>query len=173
MKHILAITILATVAFAAQADEKSIPEKVRNAADNIVEKTKEAAHDTKDAIVGTARRAGRVTRVVWFKTTAYLGDDIPVYRQGAHATLAGLAGEIAELKAQTPAEAPTYFRTRILSLDQQHEHLSKRLALLSHEELRDRTAGSRFDFDRCVADLEQAVDQAMNGAGMFPKLAEK
>ena len=173
MKHILAITILATIALAAQADERSIPEKVRNAADNIVEKTKEAAHGTKDAIVGAARNAGRVTRVVWFKTTAYLGDDIPVYREGAHATLAGLAGEIAALKTETPAGAPAYFLTRILALDQQHEHLSKRLALLSHDELRERTAGSRYDFDRCVADLEQAIDQAVNGAGMFSKIAGK
>ena len=173
MKRSLAITILATIAFAAQADERTIPENVRNAADNIVERTKEAAHDTKDAIVGTARHVGRVTRVVWFKTTAYLGDDIPVYREGAHATLAGLAGEIAELKAQTPAGAPAYFRTRLLALDQQHEHLAKRLALLSHEELRERSAGSRYDFDRCVADLEQAIDQAVNGAGMFSKIAVK
>lgn len=173
MKHSLAITILATIAFAAQADERTVPEKIRNAADNIVDKTKEAAHDTKDAIVGAAHRVGRVTRVVWFKTTAYLGDDMPVYRQGAHATLAGLAGEIAALKKQTPQGAPAYFLTRLLSLDQQHEHLARSLSLLSHDELKDRSAGARYDFDLCVADLEQAVDQAVNGAGMFLRFAGK
>ena len=98
---------------------------------------------------------------------------MPVYREGAHATLAGLAMEIAELKRQTPADSPAYFRTRILSLDQQHDYLSKRLALLSHEELRERSAGSRYDFDRCVADLEQAVDQAANGESMFKMIAGK
>ena len=167
MKHILATTFLTTAmlaatAFVAQADDRNIPEKIRD-----------AAHETKAVIVGTAHHAGKVTRAAWFKTKAYLGDDMPVYREGAHATLAGLAMEIAELKKQTPTGAPSYFRTRILSLDQQHDYLSKRLALLSHEELRDRSAGSRYDFDRCVADLEQAVDQAVNGAGMFKLIAEK
>lgn len=173
MKHILTTAILATIAFAAQADERTIPEKVRNAAGNIVEKTKEAAHDTKDVIVGTAHRVGRATRVLWLKTTAYLGDDMPVYQQGAAATLAGLGAEIAELKAQTPAGAPAYFRTRLLALDQQHEHLQKGLAVLSHDELRDRSAGARYYFDRSVADLEQAIDQAVNGAEMFSKIAVK
>ena len=173
MKHSLAITILATIAFAAQADERTTREKVRNAADNIVERTKEAAHDTKDAIVGTARHVGRVTRVVWFKTTAYLGDDMPVYREGASATLASLAREIADLKAQTPVGVPSYFRTRLLALEQQHEYLAKSLAILSHDELRDRSAGARYDFDRCVADLEQSIDQAVNGAEMFSKMAVK
>lgn len=167
MKHILASTLLTTAmlaasAFVAQADERNIPEKIRD-----------AAHGTKDVIVGTARHAGKVTRAAWFKTKAYLGDDMPVYREGAHATLAGLAMEIAALKTQTPTGAPAYFRTRILSLDQQHDYLSKRLALLSHEELRERSAGSRYDFDRCVADLEQAVDQAVNGASMFKMIADK
>ena len=173
MKHILTTAILAAIAFAAQADERTLPEKVRNAAGNIVERTKEAAHDTKDVIVGTARHVGRATRVVWLKTTAYLGDDMPVYREGAHATLAGLAMEIADLKAQTPAGAPAYFRTRLLALDQQHEYLAKGLAVLSHDELRDRSAGARYYFDRSVADLEQAIDQAVNGAEMFTKIAVK
>ena len=167
MKHILATTfltaaMLVATAFVAQADDRNIPEKIRD-----------AAHETKAVIVGTANHAGKVTRAAWFKTKAYLGEDMPVYREGAHATLAGLAMEIAELKRQTPADSPAYFRTRILSLDQQHDYLSKRLALLSHEELRERSAGSRYDFDRCVADLEQAVDQAANGASMFKMIAGK
>ena len=173
MKHILTATILAAAIFSVQAGEKTFPEKVRNAAEKVADKTRDAALDTKDAIVGAARHAGRVTRVVWFKTTAYLGDDMPVYREGAHATLAGLAVEIADLKAQTPAGAPAYFRTRLLALDQQHEYLAKSLALLSHDALRERSAGARYDFDRCVADLEQSIDQAVNGAEMFSKIARK
>ena len=173
MKNILTITILAATSLAAQADERTIPEKARHAAGAVVEKTREIARDTKDVIVGSARRAGRATRAAWFKTKAYLSDDMPVYREGAHATLAGLAAEIADLKAETPVGAPAYFRTRLLALDQQHEYLAKSLSLLSHDELRDRSAGARYDFDRCVADLEQSIDQAVNGAEMFSKIARK
>ena len=98
---------------------------------------------------------------------------MPVYREGAEATLAGLGVEIAELRARTPSAAPAYFRTRLLALKEQHEHLAMRLGLLSREELRNRLAGARYDFDRCVVDLEQAIDQALDGADMLSKMALK
>lgn len=173
MKHILTATVLAATIFAGQAAEKSFPEKVRNAAENVADKTREAAHDTKDAIVGTAHRVGRATRGAWFKTKAYLSDDVPVYQEGAAATVSGLGREIAELRARTPSAAPAYFRTRLLSLKEQHDHLAMRLGQLTRDELRERSLGPRYDFDRCVMDLEQAIDQALDGADMLAKIALK
>ncbi len=168
MKHILTTTILVATAFVAQANEKSITEKARDTAGAVVGKTREVARDTKDLVVGAARHAGRATREAWGKTKAYVSDDMPVYHGGANATLASLAREIAGLKAQTPNSAPAYFRTRLLALDEQHEHLAKRLALLSPEQFKDRASGPRYDFDQCVGDLEQAIDQANDGAGTLP-----
>ena len=169
MKHILTTTILAATAFAAQADDRTIPEKARDTAGAVVEKTKEVARDTKNVVVGAARHAGEATRAAWAKSKAYVSDDVPVYREGASATLAGLAREIAEVKEQTPAAAPAYFRTRLLALDEQHGHLAKHLARLSPEQLKERGSGPRHEFDRCVGDLEQAIDQAQNGVGTLSK----
>ena len=171
MKHILTTTILAAAACLAQAEEKSIPEKARETAGTVVEKTREVTRDTKDAVVGAARHAGKATRAAWAKTKAYFSEEAPVYREGANVTLTELAREIAEVKAQTPAAAPGYFRTRLRALDEQHEYLAKRLPLLTPEQLKDRASGPRHDFDRCVGDLEQAVDQAKDGVGTFMKTA--
>ena len=173
MKYILTATLLAATILSVQAAERTFPEKVRNAAENVADRTRDAALDTKDAIVGTAHRVGRATRAAWSKTKAYLSDDMPVYREGAEATLAGLGVEIAELRARTPSAAPAYFRTRLLALKEQHEHLAMRLGQLSRQELRDRSSGPRYDFDRCVVDLEQAIDQALDGADMLAKIALK
>ena len=164
MKHILTIAILATAAFVVQAEDKSLTEKARDTAGTVVEKTKEAARDTKDFVVDAARHARRAAREGWSKTKAYVSDEMPVYREGATETLAGLAREIAEVKAQTPIADPAYFRTRLLALDEQHEYLEKRLALLSSGQLKDRSSGPRYDFDQCVSDLEEAIDQAKDGA---------
>ena len=173
MKHILTTAILAATAFAVQADEKSIPEKARDAAGTVVEKTKEVARDTKDAVVGAAHHAGKATRSAWARTKAYVSDDMPVYREGANTTLAGLAREIAEVKAQTPKAAPTYFHTRLLALDEQHDYIAKRLAQFSPEQIKDRTSGPRYDFDQSVGDLEHAIDQAQEGVETISKIVLK
>ena len=173
MKHILTLTLLAASAFIAQAEDRSISEKARDAAGTVAEKTKEAAHDTKDAIVGAARHAGRATRAAWAKTKAYVSDDVPTYREGAQATLAGLAREIADVKALTPSAAPVYFRTRLLALDQQHAHLAMRLAEMSRQELKVRSSGPHQDFDQCLGDLDQAIDQAQSGADMLSRITLK
>ncbi len=180
----LILTILAATAFFAQADDRTIPEKVRDAAEAVVDKTKEVARDAKDAVVdaahGTkdatakaARRANRATRAAWVKTKAYLSDEMPAYSDGANAMLTSLAREIAEVKALTPSPAPSYFRTRLMSLDEQHELLVSLLARLSPEQLKDRASGPRHDFDECVQDLEDAVDQAKDGAERLMKYALK
>ena len=169
MKHILTTTILVATAFVARANEKSIGDKALDTAGSVVRKTKEVAHETKDAVVGAAHHAGRAARAAWGKTKAYASDDMPVYRDGANATLAGLAREISDVKARTPAAPPAYFRTRLQALDEQHENLAARLALLSPAQLKDRASGPRFDFDRCVGDLEQAIDQANDGADTLSK----
>ena len=78
MKHILTTAILVATAFAAQADEKTIPEKARDAAGTVVEKTKEIARDAKEAVVDAAHHAGKATRSAWAKTKAYVSDDVPV-----------------------------------------------------------------------------------------------
>ncbi len=173
MKFNLSATLFVATVLSLQAGEKTFPDKVRNAVETVADKTRDAALDTKDAIVGTAHRVGRGTRSAWSKTKAYLADDMPVYREGAEATLAGLGVEIAELRARTPSAAPAYFRTRLLALKEQHEHLAMRLGQLSRQELRDRLSGPRYDFDRCVVDLEQAIDQALDGADMLAKIALK
>lgn len=173
MKKILTTTILAASLVIAQAADRSIPEKARDAAGTVAERTKEAAQDTKDAIVGAARKAGRASRAAWAKTKAYLSEDVPTYREGANATLAGLGREIADIKAQTPSAAPVYFRTRLLALEQQHAHLSMRLADMSREEIRVRASGAHREFDQCLGDLEQAIDQAASGADILSKIALK
>jgi hypothetical protein len=173
MKHILTTTVLAAFAFVAQADDKSLTEKARDAADTVVEKTKEVARDTKDFVVNASRDARRAARECWNKTKAYVSDEPPVYREGANATLASLAKEIAEVKAQTPGAEPVYFRTRLQALHEQHEYLTSRLAVLSPEQLKDRSSGPRYDFDQGVGDLEQAIDQAKDGVRIVAKNAPK
>ena len=173
MRHLLTATVLAATLFTVQAGERTFPEKVRNAAEIIADKTRDAALDTKDAIVGTAHRVGRATRAAWSKTKAYESDEVPAYQEGAAATLAGLGVEIAELRARAPSAAPAYFRTRLLSLKEQHDHLAMRLGQLTRLELRERGIGPRYDFDRCIVDLEQAIDQALDGADMLSKIALK
>jgi len=173
MKHILTTTILVATAFVTQADDRSISEKARDAAGAVVDKTKEVARETKKAVVRGTRRADRATREAWDKTKAYFSDDMPVFREGASAALAGLGREIADVKARTPAAAPAYFRTRLMALDEQHDYLGKRLALLSHEQLRNRASGPRHEFDRCLGDLEQAIDQAEDGIGVIATLVSR
>ena len=77
------------------------------------------------------------------------------------------------MKAQTPKAVPTYFRTRVLALDEQYENLSTRLASLSPEQIKDRSSGPRYDFDRSLGDLEQAIDQAKDGAVTLSKPVRK
>ena len=173
MKYLLTTSILAASALIALAAERTIPEKARDTADTIVDKTKEVARETTDVVVDAARQAGRATRSAWVKTTAYLSDDLPTYHKGANATLASLAGEIAEVEAQAPSAAPAYFRTRLKALDEQHEYLAKHLAQLSSEQNKERNSGSRPDFDHCLADLEEAIDQAKDGAKSLAKAALK
>ncbi len=167
MKTIITIAALATTAFLANAEEKSIPEKIRDKAEAVVEKTKEIAGDTKDAIKRTARKTDRAARATWNTMKERVSDDMPTYRGAATVTLGDLAREIAAVKAQTPASAPLYFRTRIQSLDEQLELLTNRLSGLSLEHFQTRTTGPRIDFDHCVADLEQAIDQAENGTAVL------
>lgn len=173
MKYILTTTILAASACVALAAERTIPEKAREAAGDVVDKTKEVARETKDAVVGAARQAGQATRSAWVKTKAYLSDDLPTYHEGAKATLADLRREIAEVEAQTPTSAPSYFRTRLRALDEQHQYLAKYLPRLSSEHVKQRASGLRHDFDRGVADLEDAIDQAKNGAQTLARTALK
>ena len=155
---ILATVLLAATAFPVRADERTASQK-----------TRDAAHDTKDAIVDAAHGVGRAARIGWHKTKAFFSDDLPAYHDGAHATLAALAKEIFAVKARTPERAPAYFHTRLLALEQQHEYLSRHVSMVTRDHLRDRTTGARYDFDRGVADLEQAIDQAENGADLFGK----
>jgi hypothetical protein len=169
MKHhthttaaILTTVLLAATAFTVCADDRTISKK-----------TREAARDTKDVIVGAAHGVGRAARIGWHKTKAFFSDELPAYHEGAHATLASLAKEIFAVKARTPDSAPAYFRTRLLALDQQHEYLSRQVSMVTREHLRDRAIGARYEFDRCIADLEAAIDQAENGADMFIILVKK
>jgi hypothetical protein len=173
MKYTAIFLFLLATACVTQAADKTVTEKARDTANAVVEKTKEVARDTKDVVVSAAHSAERATRAAWGKTKGYLSDDPSAYREGAQATLAGLDKEIAEVKAQTPKAAPAYFHTRIRALDEQHADLTKRLARLSPEQIKDRTAGPRSDFDRGVGDLEKAVDQAKDGAGALPKTARE
>jgi hypothetical protein len=164
MKHILIIAICAASAFVARAEDKSITGKARDATATVVLETNEVARDTKEFVVNATRDARSTTREYWNKTKAYVSEEMPVYRRGASETLAGLAKEIAEVRAQTPGAEPAYFRTRLLALDEQQEYLTKRLALLSPEQLKDRSFGPRYEFDQGVGDLEHAIDQVKDGA---------
>jgi len=159
MKHILTIAILTGFSLVAQADEKPTTEKAQDTANIVVDRAKEAYAE-----------ADRGVRTAWAKTTEYLSNEITVYRKGGNKTLADLATEITAVKAQTPDNAPAYFRTRLLALDEQREYLAKRLALLSPEHLKDRSSGPRYDFDQCVGDLEQAIDQAKEDASKVAKM---
>jgi hypothetical protein len=155
MKYSLTTTILSSAVFAATALA------AREDGPTFTEKARDAAHD-----------AGRATRIGWSKTKAFFSDEMPVYHEGAQATLAALAKKIDGMKAGA-VSAPAYFRTRLLALEEQQEYLAARLALLKHVELRDRTSGPRHEFDRCLADLERAVDHAESGAGAAPRTVLK
>lgn len=167
MKNIITIAALFATAFLANAEDKSVADKVRDKAEAAVEKTKEIAQDTKDAIKRTARKTDRAVRAVWCKTKECASDEMPVYRGAAMSTITELGREIVALRSQTPLNAPLYFRTRLQSLDEQLELLSNRLSILSLEQFQTRTTGPRIDFDRCVADLEEAIDQAENGTAVL------
>lgn len=176
MKNILTATIISTAIFTASVantEDRTIPEKTRDAIDNAVEKTKDAAQDTKLAIKDAARHAGKSTRAAWSKTKAFFSEDKAVYHEGAGATLAGLGREIAALKARTSSETPLYFRTRMVALTEQHEYLGSRLGQLDEESLKVRLSGPRHDFNRCLVDLEAAIDQAEDGADTLAKIALK
>src|SRR5580692_7448850 len=108
MKTILTAAILTAITLAARADDKTTTEKARDTAAVVVDEAKEAF-----AAADTA------TRTAWAKTTAYLSTEMAVYREGGNKTLADLATEIAAVKAQTPGNAPVYFRTRLQALDEQ------------------------------------------------------
>lgn len=173
MKKIIILAILSTSLFA-NAGERNILDKVRDKTEAVVDKTidktkevirdtKEVARDTKDSIKRTTRRAERPVRPGWCTTKECMGENLPVYREAATVSLADLGREIAAVKAQTPAGAPAYFRTRVQSLDEQLALLTDRLSVLSAEQFQVRTTGPRIDFDQCVADLEQAIIQAENG----------
>ena len=84
MKNIITTTVLVATAFVAQADDRTITEKARDTVNVVVEKSKEAAIDTKDAVVSAAHTAERATRAAWGKTKAYVSDDMPSYREGAN-----------------------------------------------------------------------------------------
>jgi hypothetical protein len=169
MKHILTITILAAAALIARADDGPAGGKVKDGSGSVADKTKEVAHEAKDAVIDAAHRADIAVRAAWVKTQAYFSEETPVYRGGASTTLAGLAKEIAEVKERTPETAPAYFRTRLKALDEEQEHLAKSLALLSPEDLKDRASGPRHNFDQCVGDLEKAIDQAKEGVDTLSK----
>ncbi len=165
MKKILTATLIAAIVATAsiiiQAEERTFPEKTHDAIENAVEKTKDAAHDTKVVIKDAARHAGKSTRAAWSKTKAFFSEDKTVYHAGAGATLAGLEREIAVLKARASSETPVYFRTRVVALTEQHEYLISRLEqLLDAESLKIQISGPRHDFNRCLNDLEAAIDQA-------------
>lgn len=167
MKHILTATILIATAFTLHADDKSIAQKTHDAAETIADKTTEMVREAKGVVFNTSHRAERAARAAWNKTKAYVSDETPVYRTGANEGLAGLGREIAEVKAQTPSDAPTYFNTRLLALDQEREHLAKTLALMTPKEIQNRTSRARLEYDRCVTDLESAIDQAQEGVEML------
>lgn len=166
MKHIITAVILSTAAFA-HAEEKSVGEKVRDKAESVAGRVKEVTIDTTDAAKRIGRKAAREARAAWVTTKEAMSDQLPVYRGGAVTTLADLGRDIVMLKSQTPPDAPRYYRTRIQSLDEQLELLTNRLAVLSFEQFQVRTSGPRIDFDRCVADLEQAIGQAENGSAVM------
>jgi len=71
MKYILTTAILVGISLAAQADDKTATEKARDTANAVVAKAKEAFGD-----------ADRATRTAWAKTTAYLSNELAVYRAG-------------------------------------------------------------------------------------------
>ena len=167
MKNIIAIAALTATAFLANADDKTVADKVRDKAEAVVERTKEITQDTKDSIKRTVRKADRAVRAEWCKTKECLSDDMPIYRGAATSTISDLGREIAAVKLQTPITAPVYFRTRLQSLDEQLALLTDRLSVLSLEQFQVRTTGPRIDFDRCVADLEEAISQAQNGTAVL------
>lgn len=169
----LITALIATTSIIIHAEERSIPQKTRDAIDTVVDKTKDAAHDTKEVIKDAARHVRKSTRNAWNKTKAFFSEDKVVYHEGAGATLAGLGREITLLKARTPGDAPLYFRTRLQALNEQHDYLVVRLGQFDGDDLRVRLSGPRYDFDRCITDLEHAIDQAENGADTLTKIARR
>jgi len=173
MKNILSITILAVTAALAVADDKPLAIRLENLSGNIVEKTREIVHATRDAAVDTTKRADIGARAMWIKSDGYLSEDPTIYRLGAEQHLAGLGEEIALVKMDAGIEPPSYFRTRVLALEQQHAYLTVQLPRLTPEQIKARMSGGRFAFDQCIETLEEALDQAQREARRFVKIALK
>ncbi len=110
-------------------------------------------------------------RDLWTKSKGYLSEDLPTYKAGAQQTLTDLGKEIDTVTTKAGATPPLYFQTRLQSLKQQHEHLGMKLAELDGAAVKTRMSGPRYAFDRCVASLEAAIDQADDEADVLAKVA--
>ena len=112
-------------------------------------------------------------RALWIKSRGYLSEEPIVYRLGAEQHLAAVGLEIVQVKIDAGIEAPAYFRTRVLALEQQHAYLTVQLPKLTPEQIGNRMSGERFAFDQCMEALEEAIDQAGHEAGKLTKIALK
>ena len=110
------------------------------------------------------------TRRFWVKAKGYLSEDKATFTEDAQQTLADLGKEIDKVADKVTVTAPPCFLTRLLSLRQQHQHLSFKLQELTAEAIKTRLSGPRYAFDKCVASLEAAIEQADDEADVLARI---
>ena len=151
MKTILITTIGAMLAGTAFTEE---------ARDNVARQQQPAKAET----------ISEKARNLWVKSKGYLSEDPVTFREGAQQTLTDLGKEIDAVAAKAGTVLPEYFQTRVQALRQQHEALAKKIAELNGEVIKTRLSGPRYAFDRSVASLENAIDQADDEAETLAKV---
>ncbi|MES2599127.1 MAG: hypothetical protein V4662_27615 [Verrucomicrobiota bacterium] len=96
----------------------------------------------------------------WIKSKGYHSENITLFQAEARATLADLKKQIDVVAAWAGPNTPKFMQTRLLSLRQQHEHLTVLLKAQTTQTLRSPMSGPRHAFDKAVSLLERNIDQA-------------
>lgn len=111
------------------------------------------------------------TRRFWVKNKGFLSENKIEFTESAQQMLTDFGKEIDKVAGKVMVAAPVYFLTRLQALRQQHQHLSLKLQELTGEAIKTRMSGPRFDFERCVASLEAAIEQADEEADVLAKMS--
>jgi len=110
MKRTLLFAALLALPTLGMADDKTLPERVSDAAASVEHGTKAAAETVVNA-----------TRNAWNSTKAYVSPDPAEFREGAERKIKELADDIDQLKSESkgPVASREYFGTRVKSLREQ------------------------------------------------------
>lgn len=134
------------------AEEKTVKEKVSDAAETVRDKTAKAT----EAVVETTKEA-------WKKTKAFLSEDPKTHRDGASDRLKEIDREIAKLRSDSKAgklSDRAYFQTRLSALTQHHDYAVKELNRAPKDKQAAGYDDARKKLDNTLEDLENALTEA-------------